>query len=113
MYGFSWEVLIFVDFTYDFSWDVWKFTISTSHFMVCFEDLTKKVSMLCCVLRATGAKYCKIHSDFLKFQTVWCKSIGFELPRGGGRSWDGHADARRNNQLRAQPSGEMHENKFK
>ena len=43
---FSREVLIFDDFTYDFSWEVLKFTISTSHFMVCFEHLTKKVSIL-------------------------------------------------------------------
>ena len=63
MYGFSWEVLIFDDFTYDFSWEVLKFTISLSHFMMCFEHLTKKVhvSILCCVLRATVAKYRKIH----------------------------------------------------
>ena len=61
MYGFSLEVLIFADFTYDFSWEVLKFTISTDHFMVCFEHLTKKVLILCCVLRVTGAKYCKIH----------------------------------------------------
>ena len=54
----------------------------------------------------------KYIGDFLKFQTVWCKSIGFELPRGGGRT-HGRTDARRNNQLRAQPSGEVHENKFK
>ena len=52
----------------------------------------------------------KYIGDFLKFQTVWCKSIGFELPRGGGRT-DARTDARRNNQLRVQPSGEMHENK--
>ena len=61
MYGFSREVLIFDDFTYDFSWEVWKFTISTYHFRVCFEHLTKKGSILCCVLRATGAKYRKLH----------------------------------------------------
>ena len=61
MYGFSWEVLTFDDFSYDFSWEVLKLTISTSHFMVCFEHLTKKVSILWCVLRATGAKYNKIH----------------------------------------------------
>ena len=58
MYGFSWEVLIFDDFTYDFSWEVLKFTISTSHFIVGFEHLTKKLLLLCRVLRATGAKYC-------------------------------------------------------
>ena len=56
VYGFSWEVLIFDDFTYDFSWEVLKFMISTFHFMVCFEHLMKKVSILCCVLRATVAK---------------------------------------------------------
>ena len=55
------EISIIADFTYDFRWEVLKFTISTSHFMVCFEHLTKKVSILCCVLRATVAKYCKIH----------------------------------------------------
>ena len=46
MYGFSWEVLIFADFTYDFSLEVLKFTISTSHFMLCFEHLTKEVAIL-------------------------------------------------------------------
>ena len=64
MYGFSGEVLIFDDFTYDFSWEVLKFTISTYHFMVCFETLRKKVSILWCVLKATVAKYCKIHRSF-------------------------------------------------
>ena len=40
------------DFTYDFSWEVLKFTISTSHFMLCFEHLTKKVSIFwSCVRR--------------------------------------------------------------
>ena len=58
---FRWEVLIIDDFMYDFRWEVLKFTISTSHFMVCFEHLTKTVSILCCVLKATVAKYCKIH----------------------------------------------------
>ena len=61
VYGSSWEVLIFNDFTYDFSWEVLKFTISTYHFMMCFEHLAKNVSTLCCVLRATVAKYRKIH----------------------------------------------------
>ena len=28
----------------------------------------------------------KYIGDFLNFQTVWYKSIGFELPRGGGRT---------------------------
>ena len=43
---FSSEVSIFDDFTYDFSWEVLKFTISTSHFMMCFKHLTKKVLIL-------------------------------------------------------------------
>ena len=81
---FSWEILIFDDFSYDFSWEVLKCTISTYHCIVCLEHLTKKVLILCCVLRATVAKYCKIHTWFSEIQTVWCKSIGFELPRGGG-----------------------------
>ena len=59
--GFSREVLIFYESTYDFSWEVLKFTISTYHFMMSFEHLTKKVLILLCVLRATGAKYRKIH----------------------------------------------------
>ena len=37
------SVLIFDDFTYDFNWEVLKFTISTSHVMVCFDGLPKKV----------------------------------------------------------------------
>ena len=53
--------MIFDDFTYDFSWEVLKFTISTSHLMVCFEHLTKKVLILSCVLKAMGAKYSKTH----------------------------------------------------
>ena len=60
MYGFRWEVLIFDDFTYDFSWKVLKLSISTSHFMLRVEHL-KKIIILCCVLKATVAKYCKIH----------------------------------------------------
>ena len=32
-------------------------------------------------------------SDFLKFQTVWYKTMCFELPRGGGRT-DARTDAR-------------------
>ena len=59
---FKREVLIFDNFTNDFSWEVLKFTISTFHFMMCFEHLPKKVLILCCVLRATVAKYCKIHT---------------------------------------------------
>ena len=66
MYCFSRDDLIFDEFTYDFSFEVLKFTISTYHFMVCFEHLTKKVSILWCVLRATIAKYCKIHMRFSK-----------------------------------------------
>ena len=38
------EVLTFDDFTYDFSWEVLKFTISTLHFIVRFEHLTKNVA---------------------------------------------------------------------
>ena len=64
MYGFSWEVLIFDDFTSDFSWEVLEFTVSTVHFRLCFGDLTKKVSILWCLLKATVAKYCKIHRSF-------------------------------------------------
>ena len=48
--------LFFDDFTIDFSKDVLKFTISTFHFMSCFEHLTKKVLILCGVLKATVAK---------------------------------------------------------
>ena len=61
MFGFSREVLIFNDFTNDFGWEVLKFTISTSHFIKSVEHLTKKILILCSVLRATVAKYCKIH----------------------------------------------------
>ena len=35
----------------------------------------------------------KYIGDSLKFQTVWCKSISFELPRGGGRT-HGRTDGR-------------------
>ena len=61
MCGFRWEVLIFDDFAYDFGREVLKFTISTSHFIVCFEHLTKTALILLFVLKATSAKYCKIH----------------------------------------------------
>ena len=51
VYGFSWEVLIFDDFTYDFSWEVlifddfnlsfygvfWDFEEKGINFMMCFE----------------------------------------------------------------------------
>ena len=61
MHGFSWEALILDDFTYDFSLDILKFTISTFHFLMCFEHLAKTVSISCCVFGATVAKYCKIN----------------------------------------------------
>ena len=48
MYGFRWEILKFDDFTYDCSWEVLKFTISTCRFMVCLEHLTRKVSIVWC-----------------------------------------------------------------
>ena len=51
-------------------------------------------------------------NDFLKFQTIWCKSICFELFWGGGRT-QARTDAQKSNQLRAQSSCEVHENKFK
>ena len=110
VYGFSWEVLRFDDFTYDFSWEVLKFTISTSHFMVCFEQLTKKVSILCRVLRATGAQYCKIQMIFWNFRQYGAKAYVLSFPEEGDARTDARTDGRRNNQLRAQPSGEMHEN---
>ena len=40
---FSREVLIIDDFTYDFRWELLEFTISASHFMMCFEHLAKTV----------------------------------------------------------------------
>ena len=43
VYGFSREVLIFYEFTYDFSWEVLKYAISTYPFMLCFEHLTKNI----------------------------------------------------------------------
>ena len=57
MYGLSWEVLMFDDFIYDFSWEVLKFIISTCHFIIFFEHLTKNVVILHCVLKGMGAKY--------------------------------------------------------
>ena len=42
--------------TYDFGWDVSQFAISTYHFMVRFEELPKKVSIYCCVLKAPMLK---------------------------------------------------------
>ena len=99
---------MFHDFTYDFSWEVLKFTISTYHFMVCFEQLTKKVSISWCVLKATVAKYRKIHRWFSEISDSMVQKHRFwASPR---RGTDGRTDRRRNNQLRAQPSGEMHEN---
>ena len=90
---------------------VLKFTISTSHFMLCFEHLTKKVSILCCVLKATVAKYCKIHMWFSEISDSMVQKHMFSAsPR---RGTDARTHARRNNQLRAQPSEEVRENKFK
>ena len=84
VYGFSLEVLTFADFAYDFSWEVLKFTISTSHFMVCFEHLTKKVSILWCVLRATWAKYCGIHRWFSEISnSVMQNHVFWASPRRG------------------------------
>ena len=61
---FSWEVLAFDDCAYDFRWEVLRFTISTSHFMVCFEGLPKNTLISCCVLRAAGGKYCKLRGQY-------------------------------------------------
>ena len=36
--GFSWEVLGPASLTYDFIWEVFRFTISTSPFTACWED---------------------------------------------------------------------------
>ena len=44
--NFRWEVLEIDDFMYDFRWEVLKFTISTSHFMTCFEGSLKKMFIL-------------------------------------------------------------------
>ena len=107
VHGLSWEVLIFGDFIYDSSWEVLKFTISTSHFMRCFEHLTKKVLILWWVLRATRAKYCKTHRWFSEISDSMVQKHRF------GASPHARTHARRNNQLRAQPSEEMHENKLK
>ena len=46
VYGLSREVFIFDEFTYDFSWEVLKFTISTYHFRVCFEHVTKTKTII-------------------------------------------------------------------
>ena len=48
MYGFSWEVLNFDNVSYDVRCEVLKLTISTSHFMVCFEHLAKKYQFMAC-----------------------------------------------------------------
>ena len=50
--------------------------------MVRFEELPKKVSTYCCVLKAPMLKCRNSDGDFLKFQTVWLNSIVFELARG-------------------------------
>ena len=84
VYGFSWEVLIFADFSYDFSQEVLKFTISTFHFIVCFEHLTKKGIIFMCVLRATGAKYYKIHKWFSEISdSMVQKHMFWASPRRG------------------------------
>ena len=51
-------------FYLDFSWEVLKLTISTSHFMVCFGNLQKKVQSLWRVSRVTGARYCILRRWF-------------------------------------------------
>ena len=87
--------LVFDDFTYqyDFSWDVLKFTISTFHFMLCFEHLTKKVSILWCVLRATVAKYCKIHRWFFGISdSMMQKHMFWASPRRGDGRTHGRTD---------------------
>ena len=90
VYGLSWEVLIFDDFSYDFSWEVLKITISTNHFMLCFECLTKKVSILWCVLRATVAKYCKIHMWFSEISdSMVQKHQVLSFPEEGDARTDG------------------------
>ena len=94
VYGFRWEVLIFGDFTNDFSWEVLKFTISTYHFMMCFEHLTKNYQFYAVFWGRRELSTVKYIDDFLKFQIVWCKSIGFELPRGGGRTHAARTDGR-------------------
>ena len=87
VYGSSWEVLIFDDSTYDFSWEVLKFMISTFHFMVRFEHLMKKVLILCCVLRATSAKYFKIHKWFSEISdSMVPKAYVLSFPEEGGRT---------------------------
>jgi hypothetical protein len=84
VYGFSLEILIFDDLTYDFSWEVMKSTISTFHFMVCFEHFTKKVSILWCVLKATVANYCKIHRWFSEISySMVQKHMFWASPRRG------------------------------
>ena len=67
----------------------------------------KNVSILCCVLRVTVAKYGKIHRWFSEISdSMVQKHMLWASPRMG----DARTHGRRNNQLRAQPSEEMHEN---
>ena len=60
--------------------------------MVSFQTLTKKVSILCCVLRATVAKYHKIHRWFSGISdSMVQKHMFWASPR---RGTDGRTDAR-------------------
>ena len=54
------------DFIYDFSCDVLKFRISTSHFMMHFEHLMETSINFLCVLKTTIAKCRKIHQYFFE-----------------------------------------------
>ena len=56
------------------------------NFMLCFDGSLWNHCILWHVVRVAGAKYCKLRSRFLTFQTVWCKTYGFELHRLGGRT---------------------------
>ena len=53
-YGFRWNALILVDFTFYSTWDVSKCN------MLCFQAVPEIILFLCCVLRATVVKYCEI-----------------------------------------------------
>ena len=64
VYGFSREVLIFDEFTYDFNWEVLKFMISTYHFMMCFKHLTKKYQLYGVFWRRRELSIVKYISDF-------------------------------------------------
>ena len=47
--------MILDDVNYDFSWDLLKFTILSSHSTVFFEDVSKAVSTSSCTWRVMGA----------------------------------------------------------